>query len=130
MGDTPRLTDERDFESNPYSPEEARVAAWLSERGVGGGNDPIGFILASLDYRRAQSEGAQAKVVEALLEALTPSADTKAAYIGVFGFRVELANAEGETYSHPFTVPWTTVKEIMSAIRNRALSPPRQTEDT
>ena len=38
---------ERDFDKRPYSPDEARVAAFLAERGVGGGDDPIGFILVS-----------------------------------------------------------------------------------
>ena len=33
-----------------YSPDELRVARWISEKGVGGGDDPIGFILSSYDY--------------------------------------------------------------------------------
>ena len=40
---------ERDFDKNPYTPDEARVVAFLSDRGVGGGDDPIGFLLASYE---------------------------------------------------------------------------------
>lgn len=47
--------------------------------------------------------------VEELEGALTPSAETKAAFIGEFQFLVE---EYGEV-----AVPWTTVKEIMAAIR-------------
>lgn len=50
----------------------------------------------------------------ALEEALTPSAETKAAYIGEFSFPVE-------GYSDPVAVPWTTTKEIMADIKARAL---------
>ena len=42
--------DMRDFEKNPYSPDEARVAKYLCERtggSIGGGDDPIGFLIAS-----------------------------------------------------------------------------------
>ncbi len=38
----------RDLEKNPYSACEARVAAFLHEMGgIGGGDDPIGFLMAS-----------------------------------------------------------------------------------
>jgi hypothetical protein len=49
-------------------------------------------------------------------EALTPSAETKAQYIGEFSFRVPLGE---DSYIEP-AVPWTTIKEIMAAIRARA----------
>lgn len=36
----------RDFDARPYEPEEARVAEYLSEQfGLGGGDDPIGFLI-------------------------------------------------------------------------------------
>lgn len=41
---------ERDFETQPYTPEEERVAKYISELSngnVGGGDDPIGFLIAS-----------------------------------------------------------------------------------
>ncbi len=37
----------RDLDARPYSPDEARVARFFAETGIGGGDDPIGFILAS-----------------------------------------------------------------------------------
>lgn len=41
----------RDFDENPYSPDEERVAKWLSDKtGIGGGDDPIGFLMASHEY--------------------------------------------------------------------------------
>ena len=54
--------------------------------------------------------------LRALHEALTPSAETKAAYIGEFSFTIE----EGEYGSRIILVPWTTIKEIMAAIIGRA----------
>ena len=62
---------------------------------------------------------------EALREALTPSGETKAAYIGEFSFQ-ELVTCFDEDLedfieeSRTTFVPWTTVKEIMAAIRTRA----------
>jgi len=41
------LVAERDLNKNPYSKDEARVVDFLCEAGVGGGDDPIGFLLAS-----------------------------------------------------------------------------------
>jgi hypothetical protein len=64
-----------------------------------------------------------------LREALTPSADTKAAYSGEFYERIEVQNPnfdedseddEPETIVHPFLISWTTTKKIMAAIRARA----------
>ncbi len=38
----------RDFEKNPYTKEEQRIATFLNDLiGIGGGDDPIGFMLAS-----------------------------------------------------------------------------------
>jgi hypothetical protein len=38
----------RDMEKNPYSADEKRVAEYVVKlTGVGAGNDPIGFLLAS-----------------------------------------------------------------------------------
>ena len=38
----------RDFDKNPYSADETRVAEYIMERtGIGGGDDPVGFIIAS-----------------------------------------------------------------------------------
>lgn len=64
---------------------------------------------------RASERDAAAKEIAKLREALTPSADTKAAYIGEFSFGVTL-RAGNEEAHRSVEVPWTTVKEIMAAI--------------
>jgi hypothetical protein len=58
--------------------------------------------------------------VEALREALTPSGETKAAYIGEFKFRVHAYDEDGNEKWWDEDVPWTTIKEIMAAISKRA----------
>lgn len=59
--------------------------------------------------------------LKAFREALEPSAETKALYIGEFSFNVEFGvDAEGNDYSRSITVSWTTTKEIMKAISARA----------
>lgn len=70
----------------------------------------------------------------ALMEALTPSAETKGAYIGEFTFPMTYTDEHGDEYSETVTVPWPTIKEIMAAILARALkthlpSPPAQEGD-
>jgi len=41
----------RNMETNPYSPDEARVAKFLVELFDGdAGDDPIGFLMASYSY--------------------------------------------------------------------------------
>lgn len=40
----------RDMRKKPYSKDEARVAAYFFARGTGGGDDPIGSILASHSF--------------------------------------------------------------------------------
>ena len=38
----------RNLDEKPYSPEEAKVANYLTElTGIGGGDDPVGFLIAS-----------------------------------------------------------------------------------
>lgn len=62
--------------------------------------------------------------IERLREALTPSAETKAAYIGEFQFSFASMgvdeNDEPYEYERTVTVPWTTIKDIMEAILERA----------
>lgn len=53
-------------------------------------------------------------------EALTPSAETKAAYIGEFSMRFPEYDEHGNEVMRSINVPWTTIKEIMTAIRSRA----------
>lgn len=45
---------ERDLDKNPYSPDEQRVAQFFFERGTGGGDDPIGALIASHEYLIAE----------------------------------------------------------------------------
>lgn len=71
------------------------------------------------EYVRADLHAALEAEVERLREALTPSADTKAAYMGEFSFGVTLCAGNQEDYRR-IEVPWTTIKEIMAAIRARA----------
>ncbi len=60
-------------------------------------------------YRAGQA--ASAERIKALEEALTPSAGTKYAFLG------EFRQAVG---SRKVTIEWTTIKEIMQAIRDHA----------
>lgn len=60
---------ERDFDKRPYSPDENRVAEFLSERGAGGGDDPIGFILASYAYVVAERNEVRAPAQSTLIPA-------------------------------------------------------------
>jgi hypothetical protein len=63
--------------------------------------------------------------LKALEEALTPSAETKAAYIGEFQFTVELMHPGLGSAFRSVDVPWTTIKEIMAAITRKALAEQR-----
>lgn len=58
--------------------------------------------------------------IDRLTEALTPSGATKAAYIGEFKFDIDDRDEDGDECSRSVVVPWTTVKKIMGAIRDRA----------
>lgn len=59
-------------------------------------------------------------VIARLVEALTASGDTKAAYMGEFHFPLTTTDKDGEEVTSRTYVPWTTVKEIMAAILDRA----------
>jgi hypothetical protein len=66
--------------------------------------------------------------VERLREALTPSSATKAAYIGDFSFSMEVPDEHGDSVAVRVVVPWTAIKDIMSAIRARAALQPKEGE--
>ncbi len=56
----------RNLDDKPYSEDGARVAKFLFERGVGGGDDPIESLLASYELLSAErKEWKQAAEVEA-----------------------------------------------------------------
>lgn len=42
---------DRDLDVNPYSADERRVVEWMHNRthDIGGGDDPVGFLLASYE---------------------------------------------------------------------------------
>ena len=44
------MSEGRDLSTNPYSAEELRVAQFFFDKGVGGGDDPIGALMASHEY--------------------------------------------------------------------------------
>lgn len=64
-------------------------------------------------------ESTRAKL-ERVVEALTPSVDTKSAYMGNFQFNLPDHNEDGHEVMCKVNVPWITIKEIMAAIRKRA----------
>lgn len=67
--------------------------------------------------------------IEKLEEALTPSAETKAAYIGEFRMTIRRVDEYGDDQSLDVPVSWTAIKEIMKAIRARALLDSKRRED-
>lgn len=78
------------------------------------------------DEQKARAEAAEATVatltaqVEAMRGALTPSGETKADYIGEFSFDYCTGfDPDGNEIITRISVPWTTIKEIMAAIRAR-----------
>lgn len=99
------------------------------------GTDPETFVFDSGDAweavelleAAASALEALSKEIEALRSVLEPSAETKAAYSGEFYELVEIINPnfdeddENEPYTLVQQVPvsWTTIKEIMAAIRAR-----------
>lgn len=40
----------RDLNANPYSPDEERIAKFFCDKGIGGGDDPLGSLMAGHDY--------------------------------------------------------------------------------
>lgn len=60
--------------------------------------------------------------VAALEAALTPSTDTKAAYIAEHQIEVEMLDEDGDSCTEMVTIPWTTIKDIMAMILKRANS--------
>jgi hypothetical protein len=81
------------------------------------GEAQVASLLVELSRLRAE----KAKLVEAL----TPSGATKAAYHGEFSFSEtsqfwDDVTEEWATHTKNTLVPWTTIKEIMVAIRARA----------
>lgn len=55
-----------------------------------------------------------------LLGALTPSPETKAAYMGEFSVRLPDLGEDGNEVMRDINVPWTTIRDIMAAILKRS----------
>lgn len=82
-----------------------------------------GFHLVNGEEAAALRDMLNARAVNShhdLIEALTPSGDTKAAYMGEFAFNLRRVDEAGDEYSEKVYVPWDTIKEIMKAILVRA----------
>jgi hypothetical protein len=52
----------RDIDKQPYSPDEARIAEFFAVRGVGGGDDPVGSILAGYAFLIEQRNALQVEL--------------------------------------------------------------------
>ena len=61
-------------------------------------------------------------LIAAFDNALMPTGETKAAYSGEFSFTIPEMDEDGEEHQRRIDVPWTTIKEIMAAIRAKAIS--------
>jgi len=59
----------RDIKKNSYSSDEMRVAEFFYDRGLGGGDDPIGFLLASYAYLVAERNELRSRISQQLKEA-------------------------------------------------------------
>jgi len=80
----------------------------------------IGNPSTAMAVKRLIKENQEIKAeIERLRAALTPSGATKAAYGGEFTFRVCIGYEDDTEIYDTITVPWTTIKEIMAAIRAR-----------
>lgn len=64
---------ERDFEADPYDRSEARIAKALAERtGIGGGDDPVGFVLVAMEALAADRRRFSAALKRIAEEAKDP----------------------------------------------------------
>lgn len=106
-------------------PHETAVACYHSEQGWNIFCEECGaagrICLEKADAIDAWNTLHRTEAVKPLVEALTPSGATQAAYIGEFHFNYTVWDPTGEEeIVHRVQVPWTTIKEIMAAILNRA----------
>jgi DNA repair exonuclease SbcCD ATPase subunit len=83
---------------------------------IGSGHSPVSMY----DYHMGQLE----QQIEHFREALTPSSETKVAYMGEFSVPWPEVDPDGHEYIRRINVPWVTIKEIMKAILARAEAKP------
>lgn len=78
----------------------------------------------AMRYQQAINEDTAEKDAEIarMRAALTPSAETKAAYMGEFWIPLPDRDEDGEECMRRINVPWTVTKKIMAAIRKQALA--------
>ena len=100
------------IEAMPCSDDKG---AWIGEVGEKASK---ALSKRSDDLQNTPLHYSDSKIVndDKLVEALTPSSKTKAAYIGQFHFNTRFEDEYCEEYSQKVIVPWTTTKEIMAAI--------------
>ena len=88
--------------------------------------------IVALEFRLSQEkvfstrmEESRARYISAfkhLTAALTPSPETKAAYIGEFQFLFPVKDDEGKEVRYTPNVPWVTIKQIMDRIHEAGLA--------
>lgn len=109
--------------------EAVRLATELGELKAAMSENARAFVIElnramEAEAKLAESEAREKTAVsrcKALNEALTPSADTKAAYIGEIKFSALLGTDEhGDDYYEDITVPWDATKTIMAMILGHA----------
>ena len=87
------------------------------------GKDGKAVLARDLEDERdaLRAEVATLRASEARMrEALNPSGDTKAAYMGEFSVPLPDTDEDGNEVMRQINVPWTTIKQIMAAISARA----------
>lgn len=93
--------------------------------------DEFDPVTCNLFDEAADALEAKSTQCEAMRSALTPSAETKAAYIGEFHFYIDEQSDDAACeVSRKVAVPWTTIKEIMAAILARTTLHPEWTGQT
>lgn len=86
------------------------------------------LIASARGYLTSEAYGADERTVliaivnqlEKTHAALSPSAETKAAYMGGFQFRFPAHDADGVERMFTPNIPWIAIKEIMAAIATHA----------
>jgi hypothetical protein len=118
------------LDSKPSRPEAEAILQGVYDAGLRQGkwlvqntapNAPV-YMQPSMDSvieQALDALSARPSREEGMREALTPSANTKAAYIGEFKFNIPDTDDDGYSLAREVVVPWTTIKEIMAAILAR-----------
>ena len=83
---------------------------------------------SALDEISANDEEIHSLIVEnqKLRAALTPSGETKVAYMGEFSVPLPEFDEDGNEVWRNINVPWTTIKEIMVVILQHAEPPEKE----